>query len=110
MQYLALALISLLSQQVLDAGAPPGTASDRPVIAAGKAKRPSDPEIRKRMIEESIADHDGPCACPYQRARNGSLCGKRSAYNRRGGYEPLCYASDVSDEMVAAYRAAHGLE
>ena len=26
---------------------------------------------------------------------NGKKCGKRSAYSKPGGYEPLCYVSDI---------------
>jgi hypothetical protein len=79
-------------------------------VSAGDGKRVSDGEIRKRIIAESIANYEGPCACPYQRARNNSLCGRRSAYSRAGGEAPLCYDRDVTDEMVAAYRVEHGLE
>jgi hypothetical protein len=61
------------------------------------------------MISDSIDSYPGPCACPYQRARNGSSCGRRSAYNRGGGYAPLCFARDVSDEMVEIYRTEHEL-
>ena len=63
--------------------------------------------IAKLLIEQSIAEYPGPCACPYQSARNGSSCGKRAAYVRPGGYAPLCYAKDVTPEMIAAYRAEH---
>ena len=38
------------------------------------------------MIKESIDGYPGNCPCPYNTARNGSRCGKRSAYNRAGGY------------------------
>lgn len=65
----------------------------------------SDAAITNLLIERSIADYPGPCACPYQSARNGSSCGKRAAYVRPGGYAPLCYAKDVTPEMIAAYRA-----
>lgn len=65
----------------------------------------SDTEIRKRMIEESIAAYPGNCPCPYNRARNGSRCGKRSAWSRPGGRTPLCYESDIPDKMVNRYRA-----
>ena len=41
-------------------------------------------------------------------ASNGSQCGKRSAYSKPGGYTPLCYPSDISDEAVKAWRARHG--
>ena len=63
--------------------------------------------IAKLLIERSIAEYPGPCACPYQSARNGSSCGKRAAYVRPGGYAPLCYVKDVTPEMIAAYRAKH---
>lgn len=60
--------------------------------------------IKQKMIKESIDGYPGNCPCPYNTARNGSRCGKRSAYNRAGGYTPLCYTKDVSDRMVKAYR------
>jgi hypothetical protein len=45
-----------------------------------------------------------PCACPDDRARNGSACGGRSAYSRPGGAAPLCYPHDVTAAMIDAYR------
>jgi len=48
-----------------------------------------------------------PCACPDDRARNGSRCGGRSAYSRPRGAEPKCYPKDVTAADVAAYRASH---
>ena len=80
------------------------------VVSSGKEGRVSDAEIKRRVIADSIASYEGPCACPYQSARNGSRCGRRSAYNRAGGEAPLCFPSDVSDEMVQQYRAERGLE
>ena len=50
---------------------------------------------KQQQIDESIASYPGVCACPYSRASNGSKCGKRSAWSKPGGYEPLCYESDV---------------
>jgi hypothetical protein len=79
-------------------------------VADGPAHRMTDAQIKTLIIQESIDSYPGPCACPYQRARNGSRCGGRSAYNRPGGYAPLCYASDVSATMVSEYRVEHGLE
>jgi hypothetical protein len=64
----------------------------------------SDKQIRQILIDESIAAYEGSCPCPYSRARNGSRCGKRSAHSKAGGEEPLCYAEDVSDDTVRAYR------
>jgi hypothetical protein len=67
----------------------------------------NDAQIKQAIIQDSIASYPGPCACPYNLARNGSHCGRRSAYSRPGGYAPLCYASDISTEDVAAYRRSH---
>jgi hypothetical protein len=114
MQHLMLGLVALLTVAATEPPFPlessqPSLSTPRG-IAQGRSKAPSDAEIKRRIIEESIAAYDGPCACPYQRARNGSRCGRRSAYDRPGGEEPLCFASDVTAEMVAQYRAEHGLE
>jgi len=75
--------------------------------SAKKVSEMSDAEVKRRMIEDSIADYPGPCPCPYNTARNGSSCGKRSAWSRPGGYSPLCYPSDISAGMVGDYRASH---
>jgi len=61
--------------------------------------------IKQKLIKESIESYPGNCPCPYNTARNGSRCGKRSAYNRAGGYAPLCYPEDVSDRMVREYKS-----
>jgi hypothetical protein len=45
-----------------------------------------------------------PCACPEDTARNGSRCGRRSAYNRPGGATPRCYVKDVMPEEITNYR------
>ncbi|KAA8995231.1 hypothetical protein FJU30_24760 [Affinibrenneria salicis] len=66
----------------------------------------SDAQIKQRIIEESIADYPRACACPYNRARNGSRCGGRSAWRRAGGYVPLCYPDDVSAARVGQWKAA----
>ena len=66
-----------------------------------------DAQVKQRVIDESIDSYPGNCPCPYNSARNGSRCGRRSAYNRADGYAPLCYASDVSTADVKAWRASH---
>jgi hypothetical protein len=76
-------------------------------MALGSEKKLTDAQIKQMLIEESIADYSGNCPCPYSRASNGSRCGRRSAYSRAGGEEPLCYPGDVTAEMVREYRAAH---
>ena len=72
-----------------------------------KAKPLSDAQIRKILIDESIAAYSGNCPCPYSTASNGSRCGKRSAWSREGGAAPLCFAKDVTGEMVRGYREGH---
>lgn len=107
------ALAGLLVLASLHAFAPIAEAEPHPAIplqAKGekaKTKSPSDAQIKALLIEASIAGYSGNCPCPYSTARNGSRCGRRSAYSREGGAEPLCYAKDVSADMVRAYRQAH---
>jgi hypothetical protein len=64
----------------------------------------SNTDVRKLMIQKSINAYPGNCPCPYNRASNGSRCGKRSAWSRPGGYAPLCYLKDISDTQVNRYR------
>lgn len=68
----------------------------------------SDAEIRQAIIRESISNYPGPCACPYNVMRNGRSCGRRSAYSKPGGYSPICYEADVTQDMVRQYRKTHG--
>jgi hypothetical protein len=49
-----------------------------------------------------------PCACPDDVTRSGRRCGGNSAYSRPGGAAPLCYATDVSDEMIRKYKSNMG--
>ena len=75
------------------------------IAVSGSAQaRDTDAKIKDAMIKQSISSYPGNCPCPYNRARNGARCGSRSAYNRPGGYEPLCYPDDITPEMVDAYR------
>jgi hypothetical protein len=64
----------------------------------------TDQQVRQAIIQQSIRSYAGNCPCPDNRASNGSRCGRRSAYSRAGGAAPLCYESDVSDEMIVQYR------
>lgn len=75
--------------------------------SVAKTQALSDAQVKKEIIAESIASYPGTCACPYNRARNGSSCGRRSAWSKAGGYSPLCYADDVSQEMIKAWREQH---
>lgn len=59
--------------------------------------------VKRRMVQESINSYSGNCPCPYNKARNGSRCGKRSAYSRPSGTSPLCFPKDISDAQARKY-------
>jgi hypothetical protein len=67
--------------------------------------RLSDDEVRARIIRASLASYPGNCPCPYNTDRAGRACGGRSAWSRQGGYAPICYPKEVSDEQVREWRA-----
>lgn len=77
------------------------------LITCGSVAAASDAQIKRAIIQESLASYPGPCPCPYNIMRNGRACGRRSAYSRPGGYSPVCYESDVTPEMIRRYRATH---
>ena len=64
----------------------------------------SDQQVKKRIIADSIDAYPGKCPCPYNAARNGSACGGRSAWSRKGGYAPICYEREIDDEKVRTWR------
>lgn len=76
-------------------------------LGSVSAQELSDDEIRQLLINQSIRSYSGSCPCPYNTTKSGSRCGGRSAYSKPGGAEPLCYAKDVSDEMVERYKKQH---
>ena len=76
----------------------------QPVTAKGAL---SDTQVKQRIIKASIAAYDGNCPCPFNSASNGSRCGGRSAWSRKGGASPKCYESDVSAADVKRWRASH---
>ena len=70
------------------------------------------PELTDQQIAETIVRESReayyrtghPCACPEDRARNGSRCGGRSAYSRPGGADPKCYPKDVTPAEIEVFR------
>ena len=78
--------------------------------AAITADALTDKQIREQIIRQSISGYPGNCPCPYSTDRAGRRCGGRSAYNRAGGYSPVCFESDISDAHVSEYRQRHKLE
>jgi hypothetical protein len=109
MKHLVAALFMLVVTAMLSPHAeaqPPATHAFQAKEGEPKKKRLTDAQIKQLLIEESIAAYSGNCPCPYSTMRNGRSCGRRSAYSRPGGEAPLCYAKDVTAEMVKAYRDA----
>jgi hypothetical protein len=78
------------------------------LVMADVATALSDEEIAQQIIQASIASYPGNCPCPYNRAANGSKCGKRSAWTRAGGYSPICYPEEVTQEMIEDWRKTYG--
>lgn len=76
-------------------------------LASAKTTGLSDDQVRQQIIDESIASYPGTCACPFNTARNGSSCGRRSAWSKAGGYAPVCYKKEVTKEMIAQWRQSH---
>ncbi|MGP6486798.1 hypothetical protein [Duffyella gerundensis] len=83
-----------------------GMLSGTPALAKKNAL--SDDEVKQQIIDDSIADYPGTCACPFNSARNGSSCGRRSAWSKAGGYAPICYKKEVTKQMVTEWRQNNG--
>ena len=64
----------------------------------------SDAQVRQKIIKASIDNYSGNCPCPYNTKSNGHRYGGNSAYNRRGGEAPKCFAGDISAAEVRAWR------
>lgn len=75
------------------------------VFAINNTHPLTDSEIKNLIIKESISKYHGNCPCPYNRASNGTRCGKRSAYSKSGGYSTMCYESDITEEIINNYKA-----
>lgn len=85
----------------------PADKPDRPSISKSQKEALSAAAIAALIIAASRSAYHAtgrPCACPDDRMRNGRACGGRSAYSRPGGAAPLCYAHDVTAQMVDQYR------
>jgi hypothetical protein len=64
---------------------------------------PSDPDIWRMIIRDSIASYRRLCPCPYSPNRAGRSCGTRSAHSRVDG-SVMCYVSDIPEVEVVRYR------
>ncbi|CNK89013.1 Uncharacterised protein [Yersinia aldovae] len=77
------------------------------VPTLAKVANLSDDNVKQMVINESIESYPGNCPCPFNSAKNGSSCGKRSAWSRAGGYSPICYKKEVTKEMVTEWRESN---
>lgn len=80
------------------------------LAAPVQAAENQDQQIKQAIIADSIASYSGSCPCPYNVARNGSRCGGRSAYNRAGGYSPICFEQDVTPAMIQSYKVRNAIQ
>lgn len=76
------------------------------IIKSATATTASNAAIREDIMRQSLAAYPGPCPCPYSVLRSGHRC-DYNAYEEPGGYEPICYVSDVNWLMLIRYRLAH---
>lgn len=57
-------------------------------------------ELARDIIAKSIASYPGKCACPYHIISNGKKCDNKSSYSNSEDYKPLCYLSNINNEMI----------
>ena len=69
----------------------------------GRSAVPSDPDIWRMIIRDSIAAYRHLCPCPYSPNRAGRRCGTRSAHSRVDG-SVMCYVSDIPQTEIERYR------
>ena len=67
-------------------------------------------EIRRLVIEDSLARFQGYCPCPYSYDR-GQQCADKSVYSQPSGRTPYlyCYPQDVPYWEIVEYRRRVGL-
>ena len=76
--------------------------------ADASAQRWRDEEIRKILIDDSIARFGGgECPCPYSYAWNGKQCADNSAYMKRVP-NLYCYPQDVPYYEIRNFRERNG--
>lgn len=78
------------------------------VSGALPAAAQRDEDIRRLIVEDSLARFSGYCPCPYSYDR-GEQCAEKSVYSRRIDPNLYCYPADVHWRDVQAYRDRMGL-
>jgi hypothetical protein len=75
--------------------------------ADAAAQRQSEDEVRRQIVQDSLARWQGECPCPYSYAWNGRQCADNSAYMKRVPNGPYCYPQDVPWHEINAWRRNH---
>ena len=77
-------------------------------ISVGTVSAQDTNYIRDQIILESVSSYlqnVGNCPCYYNFDAIGNKCGERSANDRLNGYDPICYRSEVSGDMIKEWEA-----
>jgi hypothetical protein len=77
------------------------------LLLALPAAAQSDEEIRKAIVQDSLARFIGYCPCPYSYDR-GQQCADQSVYSRRADPWLRCYPQDVTWQEIRDYRDRMG--
>jgi hypothetical protein len=77
---------------------------------AAPAAAQRDDEIRRILVQDSVARFGGYCPCPYSYDR-GQQCADKSAYSQRATHprDLYCYPQDVPRWDVEDYRRRMGI-
>jgi hypothetical protein len=80
------------------------------LLSAGPALAQSDEDIRRLLIQDSLARFQGYCPCPYSYDR-GQQCADKSVYGRPSGRpsDLYCYPGDVPYWVIVEYRRRTGM-
>ena len=77
---------------------------------AAPALAQSDEDIRRLVVEDSLARFQGYCPCPYSYDR-GQQCADKSVYSQSPGrpVDLYCYPHDVPYWEIVNYRRRTGI-
>lgn len=77
---------------------------------AAPAEAQRDEDIRRLIVEDSLARFRGYCPCPYSYDR-GQQCADKSVYSQRAAHphDLYCYPQDVPHWEVDDYRRRMGI-